>query len=407
MDTFLGFQINNYPQNNNPVGTVDIQEIASVIWQSKRIILLIATIVTSLAVLFGWAISSYKSEGYFQMEMSFADFKRLQTAISAPARWQDFAKTLNKEQLATIREENFRSPRQLASLIEPIYPVTRSEMKDIPNTALKNEGADISGLKISYHAATPMLAQQGVLVLGDFLRDTVILLNYRDVVRKRYTDHRGFAQKFDNDAITARYDLEQLKIKKASMQSILREYPDSARLENRQPVTITDGNERFLSPVTQLVAIETDIADKGRDLPRIIRDQKINTINLRYYEQLQDFLNKSTSGNTFLASLPTIKKALNLNQEDEIDRSVYNNISIDDLKAHALYVEKTSFIASPLLPQKATPGLLKSGSLGLILGLIIGSGLALIRYFVSKPKILPSPQPAVELTIEKVIPNLI
>ena len=358
-------------------------------------------------MLFGWTLGSYKSEGYFQMEMSFADFKRLQTAISAPARWQDFAKTINKDQLSTLREENFHSPRQLASLIAPIYPVTRSEMKDIPNTALKNEGADISGLKISYDAATPVLAQQGVLVLGDFLRDTAILLNYRDVVRKRYTEYRGYAQKFDNDAITARYDLEQLKIKKVSMQNILHEYPDSARLENRQPITITDGNERFLSPVSQLVAIETDIADKGRDLPRILRDQKINAINLRYYEQLQEFLNKSTSGSTFLAALPTLKNALKLNQEDEVERSVYNNISIDDLNSHALFVEKTSFIATPFLPQKATPGLLKPGLLGLMLGLFIGSVIALIRYFVSKPSILPSSPATVELIVEKTIPNLI
>ncbi|MGS0742260.1 hypothetical protein ACVBEF_10560 [Glaciimonas sp. GG7] len=375
-------------------------------WQTKGLVLLVTMTITLAAIVVGWAISSYKSEGYFQMEMSFSDFKRLQTAVIAPSRWEDFAKTLTKTQLADLNQENFVSRTHLESLIEPIYPVTRSELRDVPSAVPKNEDADISGLKISYKAATPLGAQHGVFILGDFLRDTTILLNYRDLVRKRFTQYQANAGKFDNETIAARYELNQLKIKKASMQTILREYPDSTRLENRQPITITDGNERFLSPVTQLVAIETQIAEKTQNLPRIIREQQMNTIYLRYYGAVQALLNKSTSGDQFLAALPAIKNQLNLNLEDEVERSVFNNITIDNMNARSLYVEKTSFIAQPIIPQRATPGMLKSGLLGLLLGLILGSGIALFRYFYTKPTILPAQSPVLVRAMETPLNNL-
>jgi len=378
----------HYPKESSDFDVIDLSNITSVFWRSRHLILTIAATITSAALLFGWTASSYRSEGYFQMEMSLSDFKRLQVAIAAPLRWENFAKTLNKSQLAEIRQEGFQDPGQLQAMIAPIYPVTRSEMKDIPNPTLKDGAADIAGLKISYKGSTPSSAQQGVLIFGNFLRDTAILLRYREMINKRYTEYQNAARKYDNDAINAKYALEQLKIKKTSMQSIMRDYPDSMRFEGRQLETIIDGNERFLSPVTQLVAIETEIAEKTRELPRIVRDQQFNAINLRYYQQLQELLNNSTSGNTFLAALPELKDRLKLNLDDEVERSVSNNIAMENLNARSLYLEKTAFIAPPLLPQKAAPGLPKSGLLGLLLGLILGCIVALLRHWLTDTRLL-------------------
>ena len=147
----------------------------------------------------------------------------------------------------------------------------------------------------------------------------------------------------------------------------------------------TNGNERFLSPVTQLVAIETDIAKKQRDLPRIVRDQHINDIYLRYYQQLQERLNKSTSGMMFLSALPSIKDQLKLDLKNEVERSVYNNFTMDNMKAQSKYLEKTYFIATPLLPSKPTPGHTLSALTGLLAGLMLGAVFVLIRYFYTKP----------------------
>ncbi|KAF3997321.1 hypothetical protein [Glaciimonas immobilis] len=379
--------INHVRPHGNDSEFFDLKEFAQIVWQSKRLVLAVAALVTLAALLFGWAKSTYKSEGYFQMEMSFSDFRRLQAALAAPLRWQNFAKSLTSVQLSTLQQDSFINRRTLEASIVPIYPVTRSEVKDVPNAAAKPDDPDITALKISYSAAAPLQAQEGVLVLGNFIRDTMILLDYRDLARRRYTERQELARNYDNEAIDVRYKLEQLKIKKASMQGILREYPDAIRMGDRQPVTITEGNERFLSPITQLVAIETELEEKGRDLPRILRDQQINAIYLRYYEQLQNALKQSTSGNAFLAVLPDLKSALKLNMDNEVERSVFNNISIDNLKAYSQYVEKMSFIAAPLIPAQSTPGILKPGLMGLVVGLILGCVLALFRYFINRTRI--------------------
>jgi hypothetical protein len=369
-----------------------LDEMFNAVLKAKSTVAIFAICAMVIACLAGWFLGTYKSEGYFQFELSLPEFKRLQASIEDPARWNNFAKTRPASALAGLERTGaiLGDRKQTLQLIQPIYPVTKAELKDLPDAANKDTASGISGLTIAFKAGSPELAQRGVLVLGDYLRDTAILMSYRDTLRTQYTDLLNKQKKLENSTFDTKYKLEQAEIKRTSMQAILHEYPDSAKTENRQLVSITEGGERYLSPVTQLVAIEAHIADMKQSLPRILRDQRINGLWLSYYEKMLALLDKSSSGEAFLKALPSVKDTLKLNLEDDVEMGVYNSIAIANLDAQSRYFDKVRFIANPMLPTQRSPGMPQSALIGLVLGFLLACAYVLIRHFSSKKMVIQS-----------------
>ncbi len=356
----------------------------AVILKSKRTVALVAIAAMAIALLTGWNASKFKSEGYFQLGMSFPEYKRLQASIAAPHRWANFAKTRSAAEVAPFAgiTQILNDSKKLQNLIEPIYPVTKAELKQLPDAASKDDTANsISGLRISFQAADPGTAQHCVRVLGEFVRDTAILMDYRDSIHARHTEYLNRQKKYENSVIDAKYQLEQVEIKRDAMQKILHSYPESAKADNRQLVSIAEGGERYLSPVTQLVALESQIADINQSLPKIVRDQRINSIYLAYSDKVSSLADKSTSGDAFLKALPGIKDSLNLDLADAVEKSVYNAIAMNDINAHSRYFEKTRFIAEPILSKHRSPSLSLMAVLGLMLGALLGCAYVLLRDF--------------------------
>lgn len=372
---------------------IDIRKLLQTVLQSKRILAFVTITTMILTVLIGWSMGGYKSVGYFQFDMSIPDYKKLQSAIAAPGRWDDFLSARRKADVSELTNIKYAltDQKHISNLIAPIYPFTKAELKDLPESAKKNTTTTgISALKISFKANTQEEAQKAVLILGDFLRDTAILMNYKDNVPTTYTDYFSTQRKFENNVIETKYQLEQMQIRKADMQKILRDYPESGKSDSRQLVSISEGSARYLSPVTQLVAIETSMAEQTQSLPKIMRDQRINDIYLRYYKKVLGLLEKSSSGETFLRVLPTLRDTLNLNLEDDVEKSVYNSIALDNLNAQAQYFEKMRFIAEPTKSFLRSPSLSLMAIFGLLLGAFLGCGYILISDALKKPLHTPA-----------------
>lgn len=378
-------------QNQNTVllsdlGTKSLVELLSVVLKAKSFVAIFAISAMVVACLAAWFLGTYKSEGYFQLELSQLQFKRLQASMAEPVHWDSFSKMYPASTLAVLKQisEMLKDKKQISQLIQPIYSATKDDLKGLPDAASKALASDLFGLTIAFKASSPKLAQQGVLVLGDYLRDTAILMNYRDDLLAQHTDLLNKKKKLENDALEDKYELGQIEKKRTSMQVILHEYPESARADNRQLVSLTDGGERFLSPVTQLVAIEAQIADMHRSVPRNLRDQRITSLLLVYQEKILALLNTSSSGEAFLKALPSVRDSLKLNQEDDIEKSVYNNISITILDAQSLYYNKMRFIGGPSLPAQSNPSMPLSAVVGLILGFLLACTYVLIRHVSSE-----------------------
>ncbi|MGB6054500.1 MAG: hypothetical protein WBG17_04585 [Burkholderiaceae bacterium] len=375
--------------NEDPVSLV---ELATVLLRAKRLLALTALAGFALALLGGWLVGRYKSEGHFQFTQSLPEFKQLQVAIAAPGRWEEFTKTRDAAEIASFANlgQMLANPVSGQNLITPIYPITKADLKNLPDSSVAQLVAPISGLKLSYTAADPKTAQQGIRILGDFVRDTAILMRYKDTARAHHIEHLTDQNKFENEIIEVQYKLKQLQTKRSGMQKILHDYPEAAKESGRQVVSITEGGERYLSPVTQLVALESEIADLNLKLADIQRRQRISSIYLRYYDQVLATVNRSTSGTAFLQTLPAIREALAIDQSEEAGKSVYNSIVMDELRANALYFEKSRFIAEPTFSSQRSPSPTMVAVVGLMLGLLLGCAYVLFRHYAAPRQNLPT-----------------
>ena len=341
--------------------------------ESKKVIAVILLAAVAGVATYGALFGAYNSVGYFQFGMSLPDYKRLQSAMAAPGKWEQFLQMKKNADQAELRnlQFSFGDERLLQSIIVPVYPFTKSELKDLPESANKDVTAGIAAIKVSFKAHTAELAQRGVYLIGDFLRDTAILMNYRDNVITKYSEYSSTQRKYENSVIDTKYQLAQLEIKRAGMQKILRDYPDSAKSDGRQLVSISEGSSRFLSPITQLVALESTIMEQTQNLPKILRDQHINSLYLRYYEKVLGLLDKSDSGETFLKQLPELRESLKLNLDDEVEKMVDNNIALENEGAQAFYFKKIRFVGVPTKPFTHSLGFAQSIFIGLIGGLAL------------------------------------
>ena len=73
-------------------------------------------------------------------------------------------------------------PRFWETAVKPLYPITKRDAKEIFETAKDKESASIIGLDLSVQGADPTAARTAVLVLGDYLTQTLLLSSLQNWV---------------------------------------------------------------------------------------------------------------------------------------------------------------------------------------------------------------------------------
>lgn len=92
--------------------------------------------------------------------------------------------------------------------------------------------------------------------------------------------------------------------------AILARYPDAGKIDARQVVTITEGSDRFLSPLVQLIAAETSITQLRETIARKERQVRQLEFQQVYFEKAAEALDVTplvTSLIPDLAALATRK----------------------------------------------------------------------------------------------------
>jgi hypothetical protein len=143
----------------------------------------------------------------------------------------------------------------------------------------------------------------------------------------------------------------QIKLK--DIRAILSNYPESAKIENRQLVSVQDGGSRFLAPVTQLVGIESTLADLRRDLAELERDREKLNARAEYFLRCYSKLEKiGKHGESLFLLLKSIKDKVFKNKnlsKDEV-KEVFNNLSIDLQTFDLNFFSNSRFISGPTIP---------------------------------------------------------
>ncbi|WP_029218096.1 hypothetical protein [Xanthomonas cassavae] len=148
--------------------------------------------------------------------------------------------------------------------------VERDDIRQQVNIDVKSVGA--LGLEVSLYARDDAAANQQLDAIAQHVRQVVLwvgLRDYLDSLRQQALEQRPRLQ---IDQVQQRFAIEQMERQAADMQQLLERYPELRRNEVNTVVSVGDGGGRYLSPLAQIVALQSTIAETRTKLRQVERE---------------------------------------------------------------------------------------------------------------------------------------
>jgi len=213
------------------------------------------------------------------------EFRKMAAAYSSTAALREFLTAAKKEGPAATRLLAQAEAQSLwGSVVSPILPFSRRDAKEFGE--LKDASSNsLVGLDLSTNARTPAVAKEMLGTMGAYYANALVRERIRGWVLKNSGEAPAKQKALRGEVIDAQMKIDVMGRRIGDLKAILARYPDSAKLDARQVVNITEGSDRFLSPLVQLVAAETSIAQLREAITRKERQARQFDLVERYFRE--------------------------------------------------------------------------------------------------------------------------
>jgi LPS O-antigen subunit length determinant protein (WzzB/FepE family) len=311
-------------------------------------------------------------------------FKASATQFSNPNRLQSFAAE-DASLTASDRDDvkrAFHTSADINRWIRPVYAYARDDARDFVQSAKEDNTA--IGLDLSFEAHSPEVAARFVGLLGRYVRDCIVYVTLFSYVMDEQSSASAQLRDNENEVLKTQFALQQNTIRMRDVQAILARHPDAARSEVRQVVSIQDGGQRYLSPVTQLVGIESAIVDQRRRLALLERNRERLVVRQRYFSSCASEIQKiGEHGEDLLRTMQRVRSQVFTQSElaNAPAREALNDLLIDAERFEHAFYTNCRFISGPTVPSRhvrpSRAAIVLSGSLAsLVLSVLYAFGSA-------------------------------
>ncbi|MDF7078945.1 hypothetical protein NLQ97_23855, partial [Escherichia coli] len=138
---------------------------------------------------------------------------------------------------------------------------------------------------------------------------------------------------------------------------------------------------RYLSPIAQLVGIETEIADLKSQLTLLERDAEQNALRSEFYERIDQGTRQAKTGSALLAEFVKTAQAVFAGKDlkDDKTREIYNQFMVIAEQMRNKHISEARFVSGPTLPEyRSGPSSLALAMLSLIGGVLFASLIVLL-----------------------------
>lgn len=363
---------------------ISLVQICAALWRSRLIFLAVMVSVTSLAMAGFFYFDKYTSEGLFRFGgpipipqsaefstlanlgynaedkklppgIDFSDYKLFAAFYSTRERFDQFIRDNKIDTDETIKalRRRFVSPEAVADVLEPVYALTRQDAKKLVGQT-DSASNNIIGLRITFSADTPELAQRTVNLLARYAMDSIAYVVYAGAVPNDCAAIKTRLVRYDAFILTKNEQMGELRRRVESLKDIARRYPDSANAA-RQVITVTGESARYLPPVTLLATTEVEESEAKEAIYKANIEKSKAALLLEYCERLREVIASTNSGEAVMRDLEKTKdevfKGKNLNED--VVKEVHQGITIANRNAISVYLDNSRFIAGPTLPTRS------------------------------------------------------
>lgn len=363
----------------------DLQAFVARCWKLRRQIILLAAIFSALIfALSFWMGRQYSSEGFMRAPRKFAEYNVQKAAFwdrDTLRRYLEENKKLddaNGQYLLGNLSEGF-----VQAHLQAVLPLSKDDLRYVTDAKGVLDAVGILGFSITFKDRVAENAQARVQLMGDYIKDTMLSEDLMDTIYTKAGEAKAKRQQIDNLIIQKRLALAQASSRLEAARLIAGKYPEASKMEARQLLSTGSDNSasRYLSPMAQLVGIETEIADLKSQLTLLERDAEQNALRSEFYERVDQGTRQAKTGSALLAEFVKTAQAVFAGKDlkDDKTREIYNQFMVIAEQMRNKHISEARFVSGPTLPEyRSGPSSLALALLSLIGGVLLASLIVLL-----------------------------
>ncbi len=193
-------------------------------------------------------------------QMSLDQWRKLQPMLADRQLVAASSAEFGMPENARLRvQRQFQQPQYWSTRVRYRSTVGRDDIREQINIDPKKIGA--LGLEVAVNVRDEADALQQFGVIASHIRQVMLwsdLRDYLDGMRKEVMEQRTQLQ---IDQIRQQFAIEQSQNQVEDMRKLLQQYPELRRGEVNTVVSVGDGGGRYLSPLAQIVALESTMSE--------------------------------------------------------------------------------------------------------------------------------------------------
>ena len=222
-------------------------------------------------------------------------YKRVAAAYESVAPLQAYVEALgisDRPSVARILKQA-NDPGFWAGSAQPILPFSRRDQREFGDIKGAS-GATILGLELTADARTEAIARDMIDVLAAYYVNAVVRERIRAWALVGKVESQPQEKRLRADVVRAELDIELYRRRAEDMKTILARYPDAARMDSRQMIAVSpgEGEERYLSPLAQLVGAESAISQRREMISRWQRELKQKSVLASYFNHANEMIER-------------------------------------------------------------------------------------------------------------------
>jgi hypothetical protein len=336
----------------------------------------------------------YKSEGVLAMEMGTAEYKRFSELANDTTTVRQYMAVSPPPEVKGNEIDRLTRTVARGEWHKPIPKVSKADAKELPDILLQMEQErDKSvddprapprerkpvtvylGLRLTHTASEPEQVASVASWLGDYFKDVATREAVREQVSRWKAENRQFSDRALERKLRFEFDIQQAQTRASALKTVVATYPDAAKRDSQQVVDIRKDNERFMSPMSQLVGAESEMIEIREKLHKLDREIEQQAFVKSLVLEADAAANKAASGNDSVRQLSAVITEASKKVKTEAEREKLLSLAADLSQITARFLSQAQFVAKPSVPtiaERPTPLMLT------VLGAVLAALLAAV-----------------------------
>jgi hypothetical protein len=343
--------------------------------QKKIITLLIATAVgAGLGALLGYGpMLRYKSEGVLNMDMGTSEYKRFTELANDASSADQFLDAFPPPKMHNGGVDALLKAIVKGEWHKALPKVSKADAKELTDAVLQMErdsekekeraqgkigvksfkdNSVYLGLRLTHTASNPLEAAEMTTWLGGYFKEVATREAVREQVSRWTADNRQFSDRALEQKLKYEFEIEQAKSRALALKKIVAQYPETSARDSRQVIDVRKDNEKFMSPLAQLVGAESELIEITEKTQKLNREIEQQVFAGGLLKEAELTLKQARSGSESVNKLAAVIADYGKKVKTDAEKEKLLSLAADLSQISARFMSQAQFIAQPSIPSR-------------------------------------------------------